>query len=64
MTEPVQSEYGMHLILPVARKQGEAVKFTDPMVKDAVKDYYAGRLREAILAQMKPKAKIEITPVK
>jgi parvulin-like peptidyl-prolyl isomerase len=61
MSEVVATEFGYHLILVTDRKQGQPKKFED--VKEDVKVLYAMRLREAVIAQMKPKAQINITPV-
>jgi peptidyl-prolyl cis-trans isomerase C len=62
MSEPVKTEFGYHLILVTDRKPGHDVKFDE--VKEDVKAVYYHKLREAIVAQVRPKAKIEITPVK
>ncbi len=58
MSEPVQTEFGLHLIMLTGRQPGTPIEFTQ--VKDAVKDYYGYRLREAIIAKMRPKAKLDI----
>jgi peptidyl-prolyl cis-trans isomerase C len=60
MSDVVATEFGYHLILVTARKQGAAKKFED--VKEDVRMLYAMRVREAVIAQMKPKAQITITP--
>ena len=60
MSDVVATEFGYHLILVTARKPGTPKKFEE--VKDDVKLLYAMRLREAVLGQMKPKAKIDIAP--
>jgi peptidyl-prolyl cis-trans isomerase C len=62
MSEPVQTQFGWHLILCTGRKPGQAVKFED--VKDEVREVYCNRLREAIAAHMKQNAKIVIKPGK
>ena len=62
MSEPVKTEFGYHLILVTDRKPGKDVKFDE--VKENVKAVYYQKLREAIVAQARPKAKIEITPAK
>jgi len=59
MTDVVSTEFGYHLILVTARKQGVAKKFED--VKEDVRMLYAMRLREAVVEQMKPKAQITMT---
>jgi len=60
MSDVVATEFGYHLILVTAKKPGTPKKFEE--VKEDVKLLYAMKLREAVLAQMKPKAKIDITP--
>ncbi len=60
MTDVVKSQFGYHLILVTDRKAGREVKYEE--VKDAVKEVYYDKLREAILGQQRPKTKIEITP--
>lgn len=62
LSDPVTTEFGYHLILAVDSKPGKEVKFDD--VKSFVLDVYADRLREAILAQYKPRSKIVITEKK
>lgn len=57
LSEPVQSQFGVHLILPTDRKAGKAgVKFED--VKNDVKDIFAGRMRENLCTQLRARAKI------
>lgn len=58
ISEPVMTEFGYHLILPTEQKKGHDVKFED--VKSFVKEVYAEKLREAVLARMQPISKIEI----
>lgn len=60
MSDVVATEFGYHLILVTARKPGTPKKFEE--VKEDVKLLYAMKLREAVLAQVKPKAKIDINP--
>jgi peptidyl-prolyl cis-trans isomerase C len=62
MSEPVKSPVGYHLILATDRRAGHEVKFED--VKSQVKEVYGERLHEAVLAAMRPRAKIEITAAK
>jgi peptidyl-prolyl cis-trans isomerase C len=59
MSDVVGTEFGLHLILCTAKKQGVQPKFEQ--VKDNVQAVYAIRLREAVIAQMKPRAQVEIT---
>jgi peptidyl-prolyl cis-trans isomerase C len=59
MTDVVQTQFGLHLILVTDRKQGKAgVKFEE--AKDEVKDVLASRLRENICEQMRSRAKIVV----
>jgi peptidyl-prolyl cis-trans isomerase C len=58
MSNPVVSDFGMHLILVVDYRPGKDVKFAE--VKPFVQEVYGERLREAILTSYKPKSKIEI----
>jgi peptidyl-prolyl cis-trans isomerase C len=60
MSDVVKTPFGYHLILTVGRNPGRDVKFED--VKDMVKEYYATTLRDALLAQIRPKSKIDIFP--
>jgi len=62
MSEPVQTPFGYHLILVTGRKPGAATKFED--VKDEVREIFCQRLRESLVAQLRPKAQIVITPAK
>jgi len=57
----VTTRFGNHLILALERRPGaKEVKFED--AKDDVKDIFAGRLREGLIADLRPKSKIVITP--
>ena len=60
VSDPVQTQYGYHLILVTGKKAGEAVAFEK--VKGAVAEVYGARLREAVVEKMKAAAdtKIEI----
>ncbi|MBY0457275.1 MAG: peptidyl-prolyl cis-trans isomerase, partial [Gemmataceae bacterium] len=60
MSDVVATEFGYHLILVTARRQGAAKKFEE--VKEDVKMLYAMRLRESVIAMMKPKAQIVLAP--
>jgi peptidyl-prolyl cis-trans isomerase C len=62
MSEPVQTPFGYHLILVTGRKPGAVTKFED--VKEEVREIFCQRLRENLVAQLRPTAKIVITPVK
>lgn len=56
MSDVVNTEFGMHLILCTDKKPGTQRKFED--VKEDVLAVYAIRLREAVVNMMKPKAQI------
>ncbi len=58
MSQPVNTEFGYHLILPIERKEGREVKYDQ--VKEIVREVYGERLREAILRQMRPVSKISV----
>ncbi len=60
MSDVVKTQLGYHLILVTDRRAGHEVKFEE--VKPRVKEVYGERLRDAVLAAMRPRAKIEITP--
>jgi len=60
MSDVVATQFGLHLILAVDQKPGKDVKYED--VRDFVKDVYADRLHEAIVARMRPAARIVINP--
>lgn len=62
MSEVIPTQFGYHLILVTGRKAGVPTKFEDARVKDAVKEVYEAKLKEAVLEQMKPRAKVEVTP--
>jgi parvulin-like peptidyl-prolyl isomerase len=62
MSEPVDTEFGCHLILAIGANPGKDVKFED--VKPFVQEVYGERLREAIIANYKSRSKIEIHTVK
>jgi peptidyl-prolyl cis-trans isomerase C len=60
MSDVVTTQFGLHLILAVDQKPGKEVKYEE--VRDFVKDVYADRLHEAIVARMKPAARIVVNP--
>ncbi|HEY2786101.1 MAG TPA: peptidyl-prolyl cis-trans isomerase [Fimbriiglobus sp.] len=61
MSDVVETEFGLHLILCTEKKPGVVRPFEQ--VKENVRSVYAVQLREAVLGQMKPKASITVTPV-
>jgi parvulin-like peptidyl-prolyl isomerase len=58
MSDVVATEFGYHLILVTSRRQGAPKKFEE--VKEDVRMLYAMRVRESVIAMMKPKAQITI----
>jgi parvulin-like peptidyl-prolyl isomerase len=62
LSAPVQTQFGYHLILVTERKAGQRMKFED--AKEEVREVYCNRLRESLAAQLRPTARISITPAK
>jgi parvulin-like peptidyl-prolyl isomerase len=60
MSDVVTTKFGYHLILLLEVKPGRAVKFED--VKDVAKDMFCDRLRDEMLAKLRPAAKIVVNP--
>jgi parvulin-like peptidyl-prolyl isomerase len=61
ISEPVQTPFGYHLILVTGCKPGAPTKFED--VKEEVREMFCQQLRDGIVAQLRTKAQIVITPV-
>ncbi len=60
MSDVVPTEFGYHIILAVDFKPGKEVKFEE--VKPFVHEIYSDRLRDAVVAAMRPRAQITIHP--
>jgi parvulin-like peptidyl-prolyl isomerase len=60
MSDVVSTEFGQHLILATDHKPGRDVKFEE--VREIVKEVYIDRVREAIVARLRPSAKIVLNP--
>jgi peptidyl-prolyl cis-trans isomerase C len=58
ISDIVQTDYGMHLIKVTERKPGTPSEYAK--IKDEVREFYVEDLRQAILAQQRKTAKIEI----
>jgi peptidyl-prolyl cis-trans isomerase C len=58
MSDIVETQFGVHLILLLDRRPGKDIKFED--VKDTVKEVYAEKLRNLVVQHMKKSAKIVI----
>jgi len=59
MSQPVQTQFGVHLILVTAKKPGQEVKFDQ--VKEEVREVYCNRLRDHLVAQLRKAATIQIS---
>ncbi len=60
MSDVVETEFGQHLIMVIAKSAGKPRKFDE--VKEDVRAVYAMQLRQAVVGQMKPKSQIVMTP--
>lgn len=58
MSDPVATEFGQHLILAIDHKPGKEVKFED--VRPVVREVFYDRLRESLISQLRPRARIDI----
>jgi peptidyl-prolyl cis-trans isomerase C len=58
MSDVVATEFGYHVVLVTAKQAGKQPTFEQ--AKEAVRAVYAMRLRDAVIGQMKPAAKIEL----
>ena len=64
ISDVIATEFGYHIVLVTAKQAGKQPTFAQ--AQDAVRAVYAMRLRDAVLAQQKKDAKVEIstTPAK
>jgi parvulin-like peptidyl-prolyl isomerase len=63
MTDVVVTEFGYHIVLVTAKNPGKQPTFEQ--AKEGVRSVYAMRLRDAVVGQMKARAKIEyVAPAK
>jgi parvulin-like peptidyl-prolyl isomerase len=60
MSDVVKSQFGYHLILVLDRQPGREIKFED--VKEEVREVFAVRVRDKVLAQYREKSRIEVLP--
>jgi len=58
MSDPIQSDFGYHLILTTGWKAGKEVKFE--AARPFVLEVYGERLRDAVLNAYRPRSKIEV----
>jgi peptidyl-prolyl cis-trans isomerase C len=58
LSDVVTSPFGHHLILVVDRRPGKDVKFED--VKEEVREVFAEKLRDSLLARLRPGAKVVV----
>lgn len=61
ISDPVETEYGVHLIQVTDRREGKMP--TLEMVKEKAKSFYANDEQTRIIAAMRDKAKIDIKPM-
>lgn len=59
LSDPVMTQFGCHLILPLEKKPGKEVKLDE--VKEEVKEYYSEKLREHLATHLRKSAKIQLT---
>ncbi|WP_020469559.1 peptidylprolyl isomerase [Zavarzinella formosa] len=59
VSEVIESDFGYHLITVTERKPGKAVKYEE--ISREVRDCYETEIRQLLLAQLRKKAKVEIT---
>jgi peptidyl-prolyl cis-trans isomerase C len=62
MSDVVETQFGLHLLLLLDRRPGKEVKYED--ARADVKEVYCDRLRDSLVAQLRQRATITITPVK
>jgi peptidyl-prolyl cis-trans isomerase C len=62
MSDIVETQFGLHLILLLDRRPGKDVKIEDASVKQGVKEVYVDRLRDRMVQALRQRAKIVITP--
>jgi peptidyl-prolyl cis-trans isomerase C len=62
MSDVVATQFGYHLILVTDRRDGKEPKFEE--VKEEVKDVFLDKLRESLLAKLRPAAKIVVNKPK
>ncbi|MFL5331026.1 MAG: peptidylprolyl isomerase [Gemmataceae bacterium] len=60
VSDPVSTQFGLHLILVTGRKDGQLPQFEQ--VKDVVQEVVQERLLESLTRQLRQTAKIAITP--
>ncbi len=60
ISEPIETEFGYHLILVTARRPGKEYKYEE--IKSHVKDAYGMKLHERVVELMRKNAKIEVMP--
>ena len=62
MSDVVSTPFGCHLILAIDHKPGKEVRYDE--VKQLVRVVYNDRLRNAVIAAMRPRAQIVINPAR
>jgi len=59
ISQPVETDYGVHLVRVAERKAGTPVTFEK--VSDLVRECYAGDVRQSLVAVLRQKATIQVT---
>jgi parvulin-like peptidyl-prolyl isomerase len=62
ISDPIKTQFGYHIILTTEKKPGQQPDFSK--IKDDVKEVYAAKLREVLVAKLRVDAKIVVTPSK
>jgi parvulin-like peptidyl-prolyl isomerase len=62
ISEPIKTQFGYHIILSTEKKPGQQPNFDK--IKEDVKEIYAAKLREGMVAKLRAGAKISVTPMK
>ncbi|GJQ60603.1 MAG: peptidylprolyl isomerase [Candidatus Scalindua sp.] len=60
VSEPVKTQFGLHLIKVTERREGEEVSYEDEEVKEQVESFYREEKTEILLESLRKNAKIEI----
>jgi len=59
ISQPIETQFGVHLILVTAKKPGQEIKFEQ--VKEEVREMYCNKLRDSMVSQLRQRATIQIS---